>query len=218
MYKIIDLETYPKRKNYEWFRKFSNPCYGFNVKMDVTKVVAFSKRTKTSFFINVLYMVTKGCSSVEEMRLRYVNGEIRLYDVINPTFTVMTNTGVFENTGFTMIDDYQGFYQKAYETKEKVKNQTDIKRSFNDNKDYSDYYMTCIPWLSLESMIHPIPDNDYESCSCPRINWDKYREENGRYVMCLNITVNHMFVDGNPLSRVFKTIQEYFDDVENFCK
>ena len=94
MYKVIDLDNFKKRKQYNWFKTFSNPCYGLNVKMDVTEVVKYSKETKTSFFINVLYLITIGLNSVEEMRLREVDGEIRLYDTINPTFTVMTNSGV----------------------------------------------------------------------------------------------------------------------------
>ena len=115
MYKVINLNEFKKRKQYTWFKTFANPCYGFDVKMDVTKVIEYSKKTKTSFFANVLYLITIGLSSVEEMRLREVNGEIRLYDKINPTFTVMTKSGVYENAGFKMIDDYKGFYNKTIE-------------------------------------------------------------------------------------------------------
>ena len=66
MYKVIDLDNFKKRKQYNWFKTFSNPCYGLNVKMDVTEVVKYSKETKTSFFINVLYLITIGLNSVEE--------------------------------------------------------------------------------------------------------------------------------------------------------
>ena len=115
MYKVIKLEELRKRKQYDWFKTFSNPCYGFDVKVDVSEVVKYSKETNTSFFINILYLITIGLSSVEEMRLREVNGEIRLYDTINPTFTVMTKAGIYENAGFEMIDNYDGFYKKAKE-------------------------------------------------------------------------------------------------------
>ena len=84
MYKVITKEEFKKIKQYNWFKTFSNPCYGFNVKMDVTKVVEYSKRTSTSFFINALYLITIGLSSIEEMRIREVDDEIRLYDKINP--------------------------------------------------------------------------------------------------------------------------------------
>lgn len=218
MYKVIKLEELKKRKQYDWFKTFANPCFGFDVKMDVSEVVKFSKETNTSFFINVLYLVTIGLSSIEEMRIREVNGEIRLYDVINPTFTVMTNSGVFENAGFDMVEDYKEFYNKAKEVINQVKEQTLVKERYNDSDLYNDYYMTCIPWLSMESMTHPLCENNYESSSCPRICWDKYRDENGKLVMLLNITVSHCFVDGYPLSMAFKNIQNNFDNIKSICK
>lgn len=218
MYQIIKYQDLKKRKQYDWFKTFSNPCYGFDVKMDVTKVVEYSKKTNTSFFINILYLVTIGMSKVEEMRLREVEGEIRLYDKINPTFTVMTNLGIYENTGFEMIDDYFGFYNKAKAVIEEVKNQNFIKDTYNDSMLFNDYYITCIPWLSMESMTHPLCDNNFESSSVPRICWDKYRLENDKYVMILNITVSHCFVDGYPLSMAFKNIQDNFNNIEEIVK
>ena len=218
MYKVINLENFKKRKQYNWFRTFSNPCYGINVKMDITEVVKYTKETKTSFFINILYLITIGLNSVEEMRLREVNGEIRLYDTINPTFTVMTKSGVYENTGFDMIDDYKTFYATAKQVIDHIKNQDFIKETFNDSLLYNDYYMTCLPWLSIESMTHPLCDNNYESLSCPRVCWDKYVEVDNKYLMTLNITVNHCFVDGYPLSLAFKNIQENFNNCQNLFK
>lgn len=210
-YKIIKVEELKKINQYNWFKQFSNPCYGFNVKMDVTNVVKYSKETKTSFFINTLYLVTSALNQIDEMRIRVVNDEIRLYDEINPAFTVMTKAQIFENTGFVMIDNYNEFYNKAHQVIESVKNQTNVKETYNDSKLFNEYYITCIPWLSIEGMSHPLIDNDYESLTVPRICWDKYREENDKQVMTLNITVNHMFVDGYPLSKTFNKVQEYFD-------
>ena len=86
-YKIIDIDTWNRKSQYLWFNSFMNPTYGIDVKMDVTNLVNYSKKTKTSFFINFLYCLTVALNEVEEFRLRYVNGEVRLYDYINPTYT-----------------------------------------------------------------------------------------------------------------------------------
>ena len=218
MYKVINKDNFPKIKQYNWFKTFSNPCYGLNVKMDVTKVVEYSKQTKTSFFINMLYLITTGLNEIEEMRIREVNGEIRLYDSINPTFTVMTKSGVYENAGFEMVDDYEEFYSTAKEIVEKIKNSSFVKETYNDSLLYNDYYMTCLPWISIESMTHPLCDNNFESSSCPRICWDKYRLENNKYVMLLNITVSHCFVDGYPLSCAFNNIQNKINNCNEIFK
>ena len=217
-YKVLEKNELKNVKQYEWFKTFSNPCYGLNVKMDVSKVVEYSKNTNTSFFINLLYLITIGLSSVEEMRLREVEGEIRLYDKINPTFTVMTNSGNYENAGIKMIDDFNEFYNKVKETLELVKSNVSVRDGYNDYLLFDDYYMTCIPWLSIEGMTHPLCDNNYSSSSCPRVCWDKYRLEDGKYVMILNITVSHCFVDGYRLTNVFKQIQINFNEIEKIIK
>lgn len=116
-----------------------------------------------------------------------------------------------------MVQDYPLFYKAASNEIEIAKLQDGVKETFNDSPEYDDYYITCLPWLSIEAMTHPLPDNNHESSSCPRVLWDKYREENGKIVMLLNITVNHCFVDGYPLSQALIKIQQNFDSVDIFC-
>lgn len=210
MYKVFKSYELDNPSQYDWFRKFSNPCYGMNVKVDVTEVVKTSKESGTSFFANVLFLLTTALNSVPEMRMREVKNEIRLYDVINPTFTVMTDSGKFVNAGFKMTNDYKEFYDTTRRIIDEKKKQTTFTAEYNDSSDYDDYYMTCLPWISVESLMHPLPDNNIESSSCPRIGWDKYREENGRYVMTLNITVSHCFVDGKRLSEYFAYRTPYY--------
>ena len=214
MYKVLLPEQLPNYSQYKWFGTFSNPCYGFNVKIDVTKVLEYSKRSHTKFFVNVLYLVTKALNSVEAFRLRRVGNEIRLYDVINPTFTVMTDNGQFENAGFKMVDDYNGFYAACVDELQRVKSQNEIKESYNDSADYDDFYITCVPWISYEGMTHPLPDNNPESSSVPRVCWDKFRIEDGKTVFNLNLTVSHCFVDGKRLCDAFSAVQQAFDDVD----
>lgn len=218
MYKVLKVEELENPSQYKWFRTFANPCYCMNVKTDVSEVVRISKERGTSFFANTLYLVTKALNSVDVLRIREVRGEIRLYDVINPTFTVMTDSGRFANAGFKMIEDYQGFYNQTRRLIAEKKTQTSFEDQYNDSEDFDDYYITCLPWISAESFSHPLPDNNIESSSCARVCWDKYRMENGRYVMLLNVTVNHCFVDGKRLSEVFQAVQKNFDDAQNLLK
>ena len=218
MYKVIKSEQLKNQSQYRWFKTFANPCYGLNVKMDVSEVVKYSKETKTSFFVNILYLITTALNSIEEFKIREVKDEIRIYDTINPTFTVMTDVGIYENAGFKMVDDYKSFYKVAKEIIEKVKKQTSFKQTYNDSMLFDDYYMTCLPWISIEAMTHPLCENNNESLTVPRLCWDKYRIENGKHVMLLNITVSHCYIDGYTLSKGFAKIQENFDQTYSILK
>lgn len=73
MYRVIDKNNFPKRKQYDWFKTFANPCYGFNVKMDVTELVKLSKETKTIFLLihstllRLASILSKKCESAKSM-------------------------------------------------------------------------------------------------------------------------------------------------------
>ena len=69
MYKVIKSEQLKNQSQYRWFKTFANPCYGLNVKMDVSEVVKYSKESKTSFFINVLYFLLNSSSSLVSLIL-----------------------------------------------------------------------------------------------------------------------------------------------------
>ena len=81
--KKIDINNWNRKKHYDWFNTFSNPTYGMNVRMDVTKLYHYVKKQKQSFFIGMLYLVTKGCNMVESMRLRTINNEVLIFESID---------------------------------------------------------------------------------------------------------------------------------------
>lgn len=49
MYKVLKVEELENPSQYKWFRTFANPCYGMNVKVNVSEVVKTSKANGTSF-------------------------------------------------------------------------------------------------------------------------------------------------------------------------
>lgn len=217
MYKVIDIKNSNRKKQFEWFNKFDNPCYGLNVKMDVTKVVKASKETNTSFFINFLFLLMKGLNEIEEMRMRIIDDKVVIYDVIDPSYTVMTKLNIYENCESKMDNSYKVFYENAKKVIEEAKNLETVRDNFNSDN-YNYYYITCLPWISFESMNHPIPTFDKTSQSVPRIAWDKYELVNDKYLMTLNITVTHSLVDGYTLSKAFKNVQRYLDLAEEIIK
>ena len=217
-YKKIDTSTWNRKLNYEYFKTFSNPCYGFDVEMDIDNLYKITKETKTSFFINMTFILTKALNSIEEMRLRIVNGEVLLYDMIDPTYVIMTKEGYFENGGNEMSDDYHTFYDRAHKEIEAHKNlEANTTTTFNPDS-YDKFYMTCIPWIKYESMIHPIPDKSIESQSVPRTCFGKYYQKDGRMKILLNITVSHVLCDGYPLSKAFMKVQEMLDNASEYLK
>ena len=212
--KELDVESWGRLETYKWFKSFRNSTYCMNVKMDVTSIVHRAREKKESFFIIMLYAVLKGLNSVDEMRMRIVNGKPVIFDDINPAFTVMTKAGTFENVRHLNYKSFKDFYAVSSENIEKAKQQSKLKiEDYNPENVYNEYYITCVPWVDFTEVKHPIPDDIASQC-IPRVCWGKYKETNGKYELTLNITVSHIFVDGFPLSTVFNNIQEYLNRVD----
>lgn len=207
-FKEINVDKWVRKTTFEWFRKFSNPTYCFNVKIDVDDIVKYSKNTGTSFFINFLYVVCRVNNEVESLRLRYVDNRVLLFDKINPTFTVTTTDGHFNNAACEYISDYQQFYKLAKEEIARRSGPTDNSKTYND-QDYNVFYSSCLTTIEIEGMRQPLNTNDPNSLNVPRIFWDKYRLENGRYVMLLSMNVSHILVDGEQLSSAFNLVKKY---------
>lgn len=211
--KIIDIEKWNRRTNFKWFSSFTNPTFSFNVKVDVTDVVRFSKESNTSFFANFFYLICKVNNEIEPLRLRYVDGKVIEYDVINPTFTVKTSDGVFNNAEFEYTKDYKEFYKRCRETIEKNNKETFNPEEYNIPR-YDRFYSSCLTSIEIEGMSQPLNYDDKNSLNVPRIFWDKYRIENYRYVMLVNFTVSHVLMDGEDLSRALNLLKVYSLDFD----
>lgn len=211
----IDITNWKGRKHFEWFKQYPQHYYNITKQIDVSALVSYlnthslnilNEKCKVSFFIAFLYLVTKSLNSIEEMRLRMENGHVVLYDVIDPAYTVMTNSGIFDNCDNKYYDDFKTFYQETRNAIDKVKNHFDEEKSYNDLSFFGQYYMTCIPWIDFSGLIHPMPSD--ESSYVPRICWSKYYLQGNKYMIGLNIQVSHAFVDGYPLAKAFLEVEK----------
>ena len=85
-YKIIDMEKYYRKGVFEHFSKDCKCRISMTVKLDVTKLVEYSKETKTKFYLNFLYLLCKTLNSKDDYKMYYEYhlNELRCYDTINP--------------------------------------------------------------------------------------------------------------------------------------
>lgn len=217
-YKVIDVEKRKRKTQFKWFNSFDNTTYGLDVRMDVTNIVNYSKKTKTSFFINFLYCLTVALNEIDEFRLRYVNNEVRLYDYINPTYTITCIDGTYNNGKHLFTRSYSLFYTRCHEEVEKQKVNTNHSETYNDSSLYDEFYFSCLPQLDFIGMTHPMIYGDKSSQSCIRALWGKFVLENDRYKMTLNLTASHALLDGVPMAKGFNRTQEIIDNFENFIK
>ena len=207
----LDLSTYKKRNQYYHFSKFPDPSFGLDVDIDVTNLINIKEATHVGIFPMFLYSLTKAINSVYELHLREENGHIYYYDVIHPTWTVLTKEDVYMNVGTTFEEDFISFNKKVVELNSKTKqldpsSDLDISSLCNEP---NVFYASCLPILDVISFRHPTPSGDHDNLSIPRVLWGKFiLKEDNRYHLTLNITTSHCLVDGFQLAKVFINLRE----------
>ena len=209
----IDVDNWNRKNTYNWFKTFSNPCWGLSKEMDVTSIVKYSKDSKTSFFINMLYVVVRTLNEFESMRMRYVDGCPFVYDLCSPAYTVMMACGVYENVRHEYYEEYTKFYSLARSHIEKSKKKMVPGGGYNPLNRYDEFYISSLPWVEFSDVVQPIPD-DKGSQSVPRICWGKFFERESKFVMNFNVTVNHMFCDGYDVASFYLKLQDNIIDFE----
>ena len=213
-YKVIDKETYYRKGV---FRHFSEDCKcstSMTSRIDVTDLVAFSKRTNTKFYLNFLYILSKVLNSRDDYKMgyRWQTQELICYDTINPTQYVFhpeteTCTPVYSH----YYEDYEKFYSCALADLEEGKKSTDYKLDMEKHPNWFDAYY--LSWLSYDSMNIELPDGYL--FFAPIVNWGKYRDEGGRLMMPVSVRLNHAIADGYLLAKVFLLLQQ---EIDSFSK
>ena len=95
--KIIDLETFPRRSHYEFFKSYAYPYMGITANVDVTNLYDTAKKTGGSPFLAFLWAAANAANSVPELRQRIVNDQIVEYAHCNTAHTVALPDGTFVN-------------------------------------------------------------------------------------------------------------------------
>ncbi len=213
-YKIIDKETYYRK---DVFRHFSQDCKcstSMTAKIDVTNLVAYSKKNGTKFYINFLYILSKVLNSRDDYKMKYLQqkDELICYDVINPTqyiFHEDTETCTPVYTAY--YENYEKFYAAALNDVEEAKKTHKYGLDTANHPNWFD--ASYIPWISYDSLNIELPDGNL--FFAPIINWGKYREENSRLVMPVTVRLNHAIADGYLVANVFRLLEQ---EIKAFVK
>ena len=111
----IDLETYPRRSHFEYFRSLAYPYVGFTANVDVTNLLRFAKEHGGSGFHAILWATSRAANAVPQLRQRIEGDRIAEYDHCNVGHTVALPDTTFCNCTTDCRRDLEDFlpYAKA---------------------------------------------------------------------------------------------------------
>lgn len=213
-YKVIDKETYYRKGAFRHFTEDCKCSTSMTARIDVTKLVHYSKKTGTKFYINFLYILSKVLNSRDDYKMGYLwqSEELICYDVINPTqYIFHEDTETCTPVYTKYCADYKTFYDSALCDVENAKKTREYGLDMENHSNWFD--ASYIPWLSYDSLNIELPDGYL--FFAPIVNWGKYREENGHLVMPVSVRLNHAIADGYLVANVFRLLQK---EIESFVR
>lgn len=210
--KVIDVNNWKRKPQYENFIQYTNPIFSVTTRIDVTNLVAYCKKNGVSFFEAFLYIASKSMNEVEEFRLRLLDGKVVLYDKVNPSFVVIREDESIETCLTEMVDDMHEFCLNARSAIEEVQN-GEPKGKFDNLGGIDKIYVSCLPWIDITTMSNPYNFDNPEQSSIPRIFWGKYVERDGKYDIAFDIAAHHALADGYHAAKVVTLMEQMINNL-----
>lgn len=199
---VIDMENYPRKAHFDYFRSLAYPYAGITANVDVTGLYASAKKRGVSFFLASLYCAANAVNSVPELRMRIEDGGISLFDRCPTSHVELLENGTFCYCRLENDMPFDDFIE--YAKRERTRSR--LEPTIEDGEDSLSFvFVTCVPWVHFTSLIEPVPCGDESN---PRIAFGKFSPEGGRLMMPVSIIAHHSLADGMHLASFYRGMEE----------
>lgn len=212
MKQIIDITTWERRKNYNFFLNYVNSWYSVTTEIDCTEAFAASKLTKRSFFLHYLYAILRSVNEIKEFRYRTdINGQVVLHDKIDVISPIAVPGSTFHSVRIPYCEDFESFYTKAHGLVTNIPDDSEpygeVEAVMNQG-DYDVMLLSAIPKMYFTSMTYTLAESG-KGCIYPLMTVGKTVTRDKQLMFPFSIYVDHAFVDGAHISLLFQKTEEY---------
>lgn len=206
--RTIDLDTWPRRPHFEFFRGFAMPFWGLSFEVDVSALAASCTREGGSFFLRSLWCCAAAVQDVPELRQRIREEAVVEHEVIHVGSTVLRDDDSFGFAYFAFDPDVRAFETSGREVVANAR----VSRALTPHAGRDDLvYYTTIPWVRFGAFSHArnVPATD----SIPRIVLGRRSataaDASARTVLPIAIDVHHALVDGLHVGRFGAALERH---------
>ena len=202
----VDLDAWPRRTTYEFFKNYADPFFNFSANVDVTKLRRFCRENKLAFSIAALFYAQQVANSIREFRFRWLGDKVVEFESIEATQTILNDDETFSFCYFESRPTVFEYVEAGRASREKY-----LKlKTFDVEADRIDMiYYSVIPWVSFTSFKHATSGDRTQTV--PRIVFGKVFADGGRELMPLSVEAHHAMMDGIHVGRFFERFQAATD-------
>ncbi len=201
--KYIDLETYPRRSHFAFFRTMAFHYVGMTAEVEVGNLIAAAKRADGSPFLACLYVAAQAANAVPELRQRIIGDRIAEFDHCDTAHTVAMPDGTFCNCRTDCRRSFDDFLIYGHMRQEEARQHHGFVSTKEDETDL--IFLSCVPWVSFTQVIQPVP---IPADSNPRIVFGKFTPQGREIKMPVGIQCNHALVDGRHIGQFYQAFAD----------
>lgn len=205
----LDLESWPRRQHFHFFKGYDNPFFNVCVNLDVTSLLHLTRtREGIPFFLTYHYLALKAANEVEPFRYRLRDDRVLVHDRIDAGTTILLDDERFAFCYFDYDDDFARFVAKGSAGLESLRSGDGRLEPRDDRDDL--IHCSVLPWISFTSFSHARKRNEKDSV--PKIVFGKVFQDGDRFRMPISVEVHHSLMDGVHLGRYIERLESYFTD------
>lgn len=212
----VDINTWERKDNYNFFRGFANSWISITGEVDSTDAYASAKASERSFFLYYLYAILRAVNEIKELRYRWdKNGQVVYHDTVDVISPIAVPGKTFYTVRIPYQENFNAFYAEARRIVTSIPADGDpygTDKQIAEQGDFDVFLLSATPKLyftsvtyTQQSVGHPL---DY-----PLMNAGKAIRRDGRLYMPIALTASHAFADGAHISLFFEKVEQYLKTI-----
>ena len=204
--KIIDYEKWDRKDTFEHFYHIAKSTYSITVKIDVTKVIEFLKRSDLKFYSVMTWIVSKAINQHDQFKMGFNHdGKLGVYETVHPQFPVM-------DSNFNVVSLMTEYCDELVTFCNEMNHVTDaflLNGTIPELKENM-IMISSLPWLHYENFT--VNNESGLHFLFPMVTWGKYELENDVYKMPLTIQVSHAAADGYHCHLFYESVEKIISE------
>lgn len=194
MFTPIDLNTWPRREHFHYYRNILPVGYSMTVRLDVTKFRAMVRAQGLKFYPSFIWCVSHTLLAHPAFRMAVdQEGNPGTHDILHPNYTVFhEDDHTFSDLWTEHNEDFSAFYRAFAADAETYGQNHGIKAK--PGQPWNFYCISCVPWLSFEAYSSQVAGG--QPTLFPVFSYGKFEERDGKWTMPMAINIAHAAADG----------------------
>ena len=210
MVKTIEMETWPRKESFEFFKNYEYPYFNVCSQLEITRTFHYLKKHDVSKYSAILWLLSAAANQVTEIRYRIRDNVVVQHDRVDPAHTLLTDKKLLAFCTTKYSRNVPQFLNQVTKDIKEVKSNPKME----NKKDIDNLlYVTCVPWINFTSITHPIKDISKDSF--PRISWGKFIHDRDKIFMPVSLHLHHALADGYHAGLFFNYLEELIENPED---